>query len=434
MKKILILSNNALSNSRNNGKTLASIFSLLKEYEIVQLYLRDEYPECALAKSYFRLSDFDMLKNALGIDSGAKIILSQDPQKLQIPENRTSIFALCSQYLKSTTIGLYLRDFIWKRGMHNLSRLEEWLKSEAPDLIFFVGGGGLFSYKLLRHISDLLKIDFLVYFTDDYFKYYNRSWGYHFYRKRLIQEARGAVSLSKACFGIGEQMAMEYSDFFEKKFSWIMNCTQLQIPRKSTPSSKLVFSFFGGLHLNRWQNLARLGLLLKKLTTESGLESELNIYTITLPSKKILTALKKSGCTFRGGCIGKDLIKKIEETDVLIHVESEIKATVQMTMLSVSTKITEYLSSNRVLLGLGPTQVASMQLIKKYDMGLILDSSLSDNELIKELHVLWDEKIRTHFISNATKYTKNFMRAEIVKEKIKLAIEDCSHHEYLQNK
>mgnify|MGYP000361581007 CR=1 FL=1 len=63
-EKILIISNNVLSQTSNNGKTLLSYFKNLNSKNIYQLYFSEEIPQLS-GYHYYKLSDKDILKGYL---------------------------------------------------------------------------------------------------------------------------------------------------------------------------------------------------------------------------------------------------------------------------------------------------------------------------------------------------------------------------------
>ena len=60
--KVLIISHNSLSDTRNNGKTLLSFFSSWDDEHIAQIYKTNEWPNTKKCKSFYRITDFDVFK------------------------------------------------------------------------------------------------------------------------------------------------------------------------------------------------------------------------------------------------------------------------------------------------------------------------------------------------------------------------------------
>ena len=63
--KVLIISHCQLSVEYSIGKTLASLFSAFNKNELCQLYVHTGLPDIDICKSYYRLTDKDVLKGLL---------------------------------------------------------------------------------------------------------------------------------------------------------------------------------------------------------------------------------------------------------------------------------------------------------------------------------------------------------------------------------
>ena len=101
----------------------------------------------------------------------------------------------------------------------------------------------------------------------------------------------------------------------------------------------------------------------------------------------------------------------MEETDVLVHVESFDAYCKAKTSLSISTKIPEYLSSKRLILAIGPDDIASMEYLKN-----VAYCINSENVITQGLiEIMQDEYLRDQLIDNAinlynTKHNPNVVR------------------------
>ena len=64
-KRVLLFSHNALSDTKNNGKTLSAIFSGWPREALAQLYLAHEAPSYAVCGNFFRVTDGAALRGFL---------------------------------------------------------------------------------------------------------------------------------------------------------------------------------------------------------------------------------------------------------------------------------------------------------------------------------------------------------------------------------
>ena len=63
MKKILIISNNCLSQEGSNGRTIDNIIHGWRSDKVAQFYIQDAYPDSSICENYFRVTDIDALKS-----------------------------------------------------------------------------------------------------------------------------------------------------------------------------------------------------------------------------------------------------------------------------------------------------------------------------------------------------------------------------------
>jgi hypothetical protein len=374
--KILIVSHNCFSKVSNNGKTLESIFSTFSKDEIAQLFFNDDSTiDFEYCSNYFKITDLNVLISLLSFKS----ICGENISKTNLKNKKNSNKLFSYSFKSKTVIFSILRDLLWSSGKWKSPNLFEWINNFNPDIIFFVGGNYEFSHNIAYHLSVQYNRPLVSYFTDDYvLNPQCRNIVERYQRSRMVKYFSKTIEHSSMCFAIGYDMANEYSMYFKKIFLPLMNSVEREdyIPYLNN-RKVLVISYFGGLHLNRWQMIIRLARVINGAV--------INIYTIDIPSDDILLEFQKYNIVYKGTVEGDYLKNEIIKSDVLLHVESDDKYYRSLTKLSVSTKIPEYLISGRLVLGFGPMEVASMRLLEAYNIGIVISSSITDNELKLEL-------------------------------------------------
>lgn len=363
MSKILVFSHNCFSNRLNNGITLSNLFSSFSKNEICQLFISTvDNPNYDICNNYYQITDINLIKNNKKNGPLPNIENKETSKRIGSIINHSEIFKLSLKFI---------RDIIWMLFIWNTDKLKEWINRNKVDGIFFVGGDACFSHKMARKIAKQTNIPLYTYFTDDYIIYNIPSnLLQRLYHVRLKRQYKKTISCSKKLFVIGTEMSKEYESFYKRKFIPIMNSVDI---KKATPiivKQELIFNFFGGLHLNRWKSIIELSIILKKYIDRPY---SINIYTFNLSDKTIISELEKYNINIHEGVRGEDYTKTLLNSSFLIHVESFDEEYRKLTRLSVSTKIPEYLMSNRPIIALGPKEVASIKLLKNNNIGLCLD-------------------------------------------------------------
>lgn len=358
--KILIISHNSFSKTHNNGKTLESFLSSFEKENLAQLFFsQNEIPDTDFCQNYYQITDLTVLNSVLKLHSTHRL------------------FNIAKNYSENLVL---FRDMLWKTRAWDTKELRNWCQEFNPNAIFYVGGNLGFSHIIARHISKMLNKPLITYFTDDYLispKKRNlldiiQRWRMQRFYKRTVEQ-------SSLLFTIGELMSTEYTKYFGKDFFPIMNSVPVKPYVPYTPNEQINISYFGGLHLDRWKMIVKLGQILKNTNVI------INVYAINPPTDEIASHFKRSRILYKGGVSGNELQEAMLKSDILLHVESDDNYYKSLTKLSVSTKIPEYIMSGRLVVGYGPKEVASMRILSDNNIGIVISSSLTDKELKSEL-------------------------------------------------
>jgi glycosyltransferase involved in cell wall biosynthesis len=128
---------------------------------------------------------------------------------------------------------------------------------------------------------------------------------------------------------------------------------------------------------------------------------------------------------YMGALDNAGVSKQIQDSDILIHVESFEKKYRAYTKYSISTKISEYLASNRCIIAYGPNEIASILLFTENNIGITLtdlDSIYEMKQKLKKLII--DTEYRNEICYNALLYAKdNFNASKIINNLYKILVE-----------
>lgn len=409
-KRILIISHNPFSSISNNGKTLEAIFSKFEKEEIYQLYfVDDEYIDLNYANSYYSILDRELISSSKKENNNESLERNVEPK----PES--SFISSIKKYNHSLAI---FRDLLWKvRKPEKKIEFVQWLEHINPDFVFFVGANQSFAYNITNFVVSKLKVKYAVFFTDDYIIYPQKNNILKFIQNKiLLKKYKSIIANASLCFAIGEKMCQEYSLFFNKQFQPIMNMADVSKEIiKTTSNDKFVISYFGGLHLERWKMLCEFSDNIDRQKVV------LQVYTTAKITDEINKCFKKTGIIYKGGVSGKDLTNAIANSDALIHIESNDVKYQSLTKLSVSTKIPEYLNTNKLVIAYGPKNIASIELISKNNVGLVITEK---RNIKKEIdNIINDRALIQKFSDNARKYVKENFDINKNSEEFKKLIE-----------
>ena len=360
-RKILIISNNPLSNIQHNGKTIASFFEGCSPANIAQLYFNSAAPDNIQFNTYFRISDTDILKSISGKSPTCGGVVY--PCEGYTAPVSSQLFSK----IKKTYLSRIGRDLLWKTHKWETDNLNQWLDIFNPEIIFFVAGDSGFAYDICKYICDKYTAKLAVYITDDYIlPRFDISPFFWIRRCYLIKKMKDAVNRCDLFITISEEMRKTYKDLFRKNSIIAINISESLYNDSNiiTRNKNLIILVYtGGLHFHRDITLSLLAEAIQKYNQNSTEKKAfLKIYSTSKPSQKMLNRLNIDGASkFCGGVDSNSVKNVLNNCDIPVHAESFNKKAIASTRLSVSTKISEYLSLKKCILAIGPEEIASMR-------------------------------------------------------------------------
>lgn len=388
-QRVLVISHNAFSTSNNMGKTLASLFHDFDKSEIAQLYFHSLKPDIDKSSSWFQITDFDVLKSIIARNKCGNITtFSQIESEEYEDKSKALVYRIGKDHSPAK---LLLRDLVWKLGRWNTEKLYKWIESFNPTHIFFASGYSMFAYDVALSISKKYDIPLITYFCDDYYNENIKTLSPFHYIRRVLFTAKveETVEQSNELVFISESMQKEYASIFKKDGKTIMTPYSKSLKAKNSIEDPIVLSYIGNISVGRWKVLikvceavSRINLTDKKIIFE--------IYSGNAP-ESIINSFNILGTNYYKGKLSTtEVWNKMEDSDVLLHVESFEARYIAKTKHSLSTKIADSLASSRPILAIGPKEVNSINYLMRNNAAYIVDD---ENNI--------ENKLRQFFLDNA---------------------------------
>lgn len=391
--KVLIISNNPLSDTQNNGKTLSAFFKQWDIENLAQVYLTTDIPDFTLCDKFFQIHDFDIIKRILFNKSvqGKRVTTSVSSEMKALKKNvSNSVFLKIVRNNISPTFQFF-RDLIWNIAGYKTHELKKFIDEFNPQVVFFQSSSGLYAFALAKWICQSKNIPLIMHTTDDYvtgfFTLDPFFWIQHF---RLLRAYKWAAKYSSFIIASSEKMAREYKLRFEGTYLVAQTVNNPGLPKYLPVNDKIQFVYAGNLGLNRWKILALIAECIEELHNEEGFNAELLIYSLVEPGERELMKLNRHPFSCFKGAINTDELNTVKaNSDVLVHVEAFDRKNRHITRLSLSTKIPEYLASGRCIFAVGPDDVSSMQYLAEYALGVTVmtDNKSKIKQALKELMI-----------------------------------------------
>lgn len=382
--RLLLISHNAYDESTNIGKTLISLLGNWNNSNLYQIYLREEIPEKQFCNSYFKISDFDIIKSLFHKMNWNDAIIQSSEQRIS-NQFKNKIYKFGNKRLPIVSL---FRDKLWDLGVWKTKILRQWLMEISPEIILFIPNDYCLAYEVTLWVARLLKIPIITFFMDDSFYFDFKNFGIEFLRRKRLRKLCNELIRNKSVFlTISPQMADSYKTYLNIDSTVLANSlrpSEFQLGSTTSHNeASLIFGYFGNLHSGRLEPLIRIGVVLDKLNAKYGTSHSLKIYTKTeLNIFQIAILRKINSLILSGYCKPEEVRRYHNLVDILVHVESFSIKNIKSVYLSLSTKIPEYLASGKVIFVFGPKDVASVEYIEKNKLGYVCNHK---NELFSKI-------------------------------------------------
>ncbi|USK38701.1 hypothetical protein LIS77_22920 [Cytobacillus firmus] len=240
-----------------------------------------------------------------------------------------------------------------------------------PDVIYTMGST-ISVLKTARFLSKRYDSKIVLHFMDNWREtLYSNSKLMRPFKITLNRWIEKVENSNFSGLVISNKMAREYTKLSNKKYYTLMNCVQ-DVPYKNPTTNQnqtRIFTYTGGLHLNRWKELVLMEKCLRELK-ENGQQVKLYIYTSRNDKEKYSDLFNEDITVFKDYLPHNKVYLAYKEADILVHIESFEPDIVQFTKYSLSTKIPEYMSSGRPILCLAPSTLAVSEYINEVKAGI----------------------------------------------------------------
>ena len=385
--KILIVSNSAWRNENSFGNSFSNIFEGIEGLEIANIYCKYGTPQNNCVSRYFQITEKSLIKGLLkGSPKGREVFAENEEEKKNDGE------VTFNKIKKHKNIFMYwARGLIWKICRPVSPELIEFIDDFKPDLLFIPVYYSYYIHDINSFILKHCNIPALGYVSDDVYTLRQFSLSPFFWIDRILMRRKMArvFSWCKTVYVISDIQKKEYSEIFGDKFEVLTKCADFsdekRPPRKEHKAPyKIVYA--GNVSKGRYRILTALADALERINADSE-KFSLDIYTntaLTDGQKKKLESYKSSSLF---PPVGYEELKKIQaDADILLHAEAfDLRERLSVHQ-SFSTKIVDYLASNRCILAIGDKSCSSIDYFLRNNCGAVADSRDKIEEILRDLY------------------------------------------------
>lgn len=370
MKNILIISNNAASSSESNGRIhLLPYLNFLNGGHVFNFYLNGS-PDLREIK-YITFSNKQVLKS--------KFKLGKVNPLVHFGESREQTLIKKSSKSKYSILHL-IRNFCYSKNNQIKNELKAFIVLNKIDHIVLWGCNVPFLYEYASVLASENNINLSIFTGEDYplkkYNYLSKCPSLFFkpFQNKLYKSCKKAYSQSSLnLFATGDLL-----NIYKKEFS-LSNCdvihfsSSLSKLNNSTKSiNKIVYA--GNLYSDRVNSILDIAEHIKHLPSVT-----MEIYG-RIEKKNLKKIANFNNIHYKGLVSYNELISRLSEADLLLHIEGFSKYYKKDCKFAFSTKISDYFILNKPFFIYGPKEISGVKFAYEFNKDFV---AISKDELSK---------------------------------------------------
>ena len=372
--RLLVITVNAWSDKNSAGNTISNHLGGWDKSKLSNLYLRNEEIDNDCCNTYFKIDEKEILtsffsKKGLGSEVlYTKLIKSQPTPKITKVSNIKNFLIRIRP-----TIILLLREIYWKVGFRKKRKLDDFLEKTAPNVIHVHCSSLIYAHRVLHYCHKFTAAKVVVFFGDENYSY-KSYWPLSlFYQFILRYWIRKTIAIASINYAATPELRDYNSRIFGKEFKVLYKGISFTPVSTKTILKPLKIVYAGNLLYGRWQTLSLISKAISEVSKDQN-EFELSIYTGTPLSKEMHGNLNTKNSSVFEAVSFIEVEKIMRDADIVLHVESFNKKHIKITKYSFSTKITDCIQSGNCIMGVGPSELASINFLKESKGAIIANS------------------------------------------------------------
>ena len=271
MKKVLVISYNALMSSSPNGRTMQSLLQGIPQ-ENIALFTCYGIPDEGSCSSAFKVSNKDALRSLIFPSKSGKIV-----EMRNVTETQSAVIGEDARKGTKRAWKYLAKECVWRVGRWKNKKLKAWLQDQSPEVILYMYGDNSAMQRFATCVSKTMSIPLVVYSCEDYcFKDYNyidhkkhslTFWLYQRWSKKatkkLFQQADALITNS-------DQLGRDYqAKYGIQNVSTVMMASKMEYVENSAVRSEEETSvaYLGALGDYRVTALIEIGMALQNINS-----------------------------------------------------------------------------------------------------------------------------------------------------------------------
>lgn len=407
LPKVLIVSRGVWDETQGTSSTLTNLFQNYEADKLAHIYIETKTPNTQCCRLFFQISEVSLIHKIFHWRTKTGFIINTETidnvvvdEKKAAQEENTMIFVRKHRLI----IFNFIREILWLLNGWKSKELKKFIADFNPDLIWLDGSPLPLMNRLHCYVLDVAKKPASIFMQDDVYTYESCSkniWS-RLYKCLLRTQVRRVVSKCDNMFVASLKMKREYDEIFDVNSTFITKGIDLlDINWQSYNVHRPIrMTYLGQVIYGRIYSLIAVANALKNIN-KAEVKLQFEIYTNNQISEDLKRQLLNSnGVKLMPPVTYPEVPSVINNSDVVVFVESFEKKYKNIARLSFSTKISDYFASGRAILAIGPSDNASIEYFRDEDAALI-----ATNE--EQIQIQLNHLIQDDYVSKYAKKAYN---------------------------
>lgn len=358
--RVLIVSNDCLSQSSSNGRTLRNFLLGWPRERLAQFYIQNNTPDFTICAHFFQVTDGQALRALWGRAEGGVLE----------PVNDTEGGAASRSGwggLPRNSLTMLVRDLVWSTGRWKRCGFDRWVEEFRPELVLLQAGDCSFMMELAMDTAKRYRIPLAVYHSENYyFKDFNyfRDSGlsaalHGLFHRRLQRSMRRLMAQADGFMYTCDKLTQMYRREFGREGLTVY--TPASVIRHGTAKTgAFQAAYLGNLGLGRHLVLIELAEVLQEI------DPTLYLDVYGSATEEIQAAFDACSAIHFHGRVPYETVQRVmSEASLLVHVEGRDPFTVKDLEVGFSTKIADCLGSGTPFLLCAPETIACSEYVRE---------------------------------------------------------------------
>lgn len=371
--KILMLVAESWRSDSAGGNVTDNHFSGM-DAEFAQIFTSADLPKNNTCHKYFQFTDSEIIKKFLTRQPVGNVLNINQISKKQITTEKNDRKILDFFRISRLNFFYFIKSFIWRYSKWKTPALEKFILDFEPDIIFAPCYPFPFQLALTRYVKDLTGKKVVSYSSDDNYSLNQFSispffWINRFWNRYCLKKTYSYYDL---IYSMTDTEINEMSSVTKKPMKILHKGIEIKPFQKNDIQSPIKIIYAGGIYLDRWKILARIGNVLKEIN-KNDIKFVLDIYTQNSLTKRQYAALNDGRNIFTHKAVDKNRLDILyKNSNIALHVESFSLKNRLKTRLSFSTKIIDCMGSGCAVIAVAWKGQGGLKYLKEQNAAICI--------------------------------------------------------------